>query len=694
MKQLQQSVLFIKKNKDKIFFILIISAFYLLFFKNIFNAKFNFWTSDAAYKMFPTRVYIYEKISQFDFPFWTDRIFLGYPLYLDIEQGILNPINILSIFIFGPVWSLKILHIFTYLFGSYCIYKLSKIFYPESNFLISALSVLSFYFSFFHLNHLIHMNIVLVSMLLPIHVYLVFLYFENPKPRYLVYQILLFAYGVLWGQPQNSLFIFFIIAYLYFYLTKDYKKTISYSIFLLLSTFFLTLYQLYPSFSVFFSSPRVGNILKYSEYSNSPTILLNNLFPYSLGYFQNFRGYEVSGAFSYVEVYTYLGIVSAAILVFYLLYGYGDKYYRLVLNSIYFYLIFTFISIYFPFRIPIYSDFRYWTRGIFLLSFLLIFPINYLFSKMQKLPKPSYKNLLFLIIFLVVSFFFESKDFINFVIENQLNYIKKIDVLVWVGILSSTIFLLFFFFKSKVSKIYLIFALLILSTFDLRYYASDLLPVRVSRYKSEANFKTDSDCQNKRCLLENTSYNGNEFLLFKSFSPYGYSQFIDKEYIDFFNKNFYQDIDRSPRAEIVRPELDVNYLSQIGFQKILLANGKSLSFPQNNFWIFRDNLKGQILSYREGEINFEVNVEKAGSYLTNLKYSKNFQLSVNGNSRELEKEGIFSKIYLESGKNNVKLKYFPTDIILGLGVGFIGLLFIFLIFNKQKFYSFFKRNNI
>ena len=105
MKQLQQSLLFVKKNKDKIFFILIISAFYLLFFKNIFNAKFNFWTSDAAYKMFPTRVYVHEKISQFDFPFWTDRIFLGYPLYLDIEQGILNPINILSIFIFGPVWS-------------------------------------------------------------------------------------------------------------------------------------------------------------------------------------------------------------------------------------------------------------------------------------------------------------------------------------------------------------------------------------------------------------------------------------------------------------------------------------------------------------------------------------------------------------------------------------------------------------
>ena len=91
---------------------------------------------------------------------------------------------------------------------------------------------------------------------------------------------------------------------------------------------------------------------------------------------------------------------------------------------------------------------------------------------------------------------------------------------------------------------------------------------------------------------------------------------------------------------------------------------------------------------------FEVYVEKAGSYLTNLKYSQNFQLSVNGNSRELEKEGIFSKIYLESGKNNVKLRYFPTDIILGLGVGFTGLLFIFLIFNKQKFYSFFKRNNI
>jgi len=353
MNHLKNAGTFVKnnllKNKEIYLFFFFTLVIYVIFYKNIFSYQFNFWNSDATIKMFPMRVFLYEKLSNFDFQFWTERVFLGYPIYLDIENGALNPVNLISIFLFGPVWSLKFLHLISFLIGSLCIYFTVKRFYPLSNVFSTLISVLAFYFSFFHINHLVHMNIVLVSMLLPIHIYLVWKLIDTEKIKYLIYQILIFSYGILWGQPQISFFIILLIGIFHFHLVGSFRKSLKYLFLVSFTTFSLTFFQLYPSFKIFLDSQRVGSNLKYSEFTNSATILLNNIFPYTLGYYQNYVGYEVSGAFSFVETYNYLGISLVVIFIFYLIFGSYDKNYRFTVLTVYFYLFFTFLSNFFPF---------------------------------------------------------------------------------------------------------------------------------------------------------------------------------------------------------------------------------------------------------------------------------------------------------------------------------------------------------
>ncbi len=682
MKKLNINVLalknFLLNNKDLLLFLVLTFLLYFLFFRNIFSHQFNFWNSDAMIKMFPVRVFLSESFSNLEYPFWTEKVFLGYPLYLDIENGALNPINLFSILLLGPVWSLKFLHLLTYLLGSLSIYFLVSRFYPKSNLLGKLVSVLGFYFTFFHVNHLIHMNIVLVSMLLPVHVYLAFRYFETSEFKFLLLQIILFSYGILWGQPQVSFFHMVTIFSFLFFLYNDFKKVFKYAFVISFVSFCLTFYQLFPSFSVFFGSQRIGSTLKYSEFTNTPTILFNNIFPYSLGYYQNFVGTQITGAYSFVESYNYLGISFLILFIFYLIYGHQDKNYRFVTFTTYFYLIFTFLNLYLPFDVPIYGSFRYWTRGIFIIPFLFLFSINFFLTLKNLRLQPKYNHLFYILAILIFTYFFESKEYLNFLIENKFVYIRKFEFVFWFGIFLASLISFFLFLKEKISTKVFVVIFLIISFVDLRYFVSDFLPVRISRYRSEQNFKTQPDCLNKRCLLENQKYNGYEFLLFQTYSPFGYSQFIDKEYTDFFDNNFFVNIEQSPRSEVVRPNLNTDLLANLGFQKILLADGNSYSFPVNDFWIMKDKNLGRFIESSEGRYEFEVNVKESKLYDLNLKYSKNFDVEINGIKEVLIKNGVFSQLNLHQGLNVIKISYFPYDIVKGFLIG-ISLLIIFYI---------------
>lgn len=682
---------FYNKNANVInifLYLIAVTLFYLFFLNNIFNPKFNFWNSDAEIKMFPSRVYIHERLSNGEFPFWTERVFLGYPLYYDIELGILNPINILSILFLGPVLSLKILHFLTYLAGCYAFYKLSFKYSDKNKFLLSLVSSISFYFTFFHINHLIHMNMVLVSMLLPLQIYVLDKFLETKYKKYVVFQILLITYGILWGQPQITIYILFVLLFFFYFQTKNIKYLLKYFFVTVFFSFLITLPQLYPSFSVFFNSERNNTeSLRYIDFSNTATVSLTNIFPYLLGYYQNFQGYEISGAVSFVEVYNYIGISITTLLIFYLLFGRKDRFYNFSLTLIYFYFIFTFLGGLVPFDIPFYSEFRYWTRGIFFIPFLTFFALRFFLNQECRKNELEIRPLIFISLFLILSFLIEDKEFINFLIQNQFVYVKKIEFVIWITILFLTSILFFLLVNKKIKKSYFAIFLGFLIVFDLKYYSSDMIPLRISRYVSEKSYITDPGCINQRCLLENSEYDGYKFLLFKTFSPFGYSQFIDGEYANYFYENIFSNLEESQRSEQVRSDLDLHYLGNIGFKKILLADKKNYTLSSPNLWVFREEMEGNFNYFKEGDFEITVSAPTSKRYLLNLKYSRNFDVYVNGQKQELVKNGIFSEIYLSEGVNRIRFVYLPYDVLYPLIFSIIAIFLCVLVVIKLKWWD-------
>lgn len=306
---------------------IIATLLYLFFFSDILKSKYFFWSSDAAVKHYPARVFLYKSIvNEHKFPFWTERVFLGYAPYDDMELGYLNPVNLISVIFLGPVWAYKFLHFLSYLIGCCGFYYLIK---KKGYSLISyTAGIATFYFSFFHINHLIHSNMVLISMLIPANIALIEYYLEKPRLRNLILQSALLAYQILWGHPQIAILIACaMICYICIVAKTSWKSK-----FILATSIFtiavgLTFHQLYPSARMYLQSKRAANDLMFSNYSLTPATSLSFIYPYMYSTWNHYYGLKISSTFTYVEFYNYSGIVALTLFVIFLLFSKRDKFY-------------------------------------------------------------------------------------------------------------------------------------------------------------------------------------------------------------------------------------------------------------------------------------------------------------------------------------------------------------------------------
>ena len=673
---------FLKKN-NLLIFLTVCFLLYLLFLPNIFNPKFFFWSSDAQYKIFPSRVYFSERISIGEFPFWTERAYLGYPIYQDMELGYLNPINLFFNFLFKTVLASKLKHFFTYLLGCYAFYLLFERY--KFNFLGKLTAVVTFYFSFFHLNHLAHQNMVQVSMLLPIHLLFVSYYCSTGKFKYILLQSAVVAYGLLWGQPQIT-FINIVVSGLFFYFEN--KNLIKTGFFILVvSTFSLafSMHQLYPTFSSFILSQRASTSLKYADFNSFPSFLLTNAFPYLFGYYQNYKGVEVSSAFSIIESYNYIGIVGLIGFLFYLLYGSGDKNFKFVLSILATYLILSFINL------PLLNYFRYWTRSVFILDLAIGFVLGYLLSSEFSFQKFKWRYFGYLFItlgaFEIISNSLYKHKLYSYFFHFNFKEFNKATILIWVLLLFSTI--LFFFLRKNFPKKILILNIFLVSIliFDLKYFSMDFIRIRISRFDSPESFKAPDACIDSRCLLLNTQISGYESLLYKSYSPLGYSQFISDDYINYYQDNFADDPRSSGKSEVLPQNLDLTKLGALGFKEVVLGGGNIITLPTNNLDLIDSKISGNYEYKQEGNFMMKLKVPQKGLYDLNIKYSPYWIVKVNNSPVTLEKNGLFSKIYLPEGNVELSAYYFPYDILYGLEIGIVIFILGMLFYTLGKKYS-------
>ena len=167
-------------SKDLLKAILIAVASYFLFFNKVLIADQVIYSGkDALDFHYQTREFLYESFSNGNIPFWTEKIHGGYPIYADLQRGLLNIPNVLSIIAFGPFLSYKILHFFTYLIGSISLYFLLKRF--GSTVLGFAAANLVYFFNFFNLFHQQHFNIIMCVYLLPTILIFTHKYIESKK---------------------------------------------------------------------------------------------------------------------------------------------------------------------------------------------------------------------------------------------------------------------------------------------------------------------------------------------------------------------------------------------------------------------------------------------------------------------------------------------------------------------------------
>lgn len=685
------------KLKSPIFIVAVISVFtYVLFFHSIFNSRNFFWGSDATIKHYPARVYLYNTIfKEHRFPFWTEKMFSGFPVYADMENAYLNPINVLSVILFGPGLSYRILHITSYLLGSLSLYVLLK--RRGFGLITFFITNLIYYFSFFNINHLIHFNIIMAIYLFPLCLLLADLFIEKPKFRYVVLQSFVISYAVLWGQLQIVLIMLMGIAlYLLFMGFKKlkFKMYLIYFILTGILVFIQTLPQLYPSYLLFVDSRRNGEI-SYTQGSLTPPMALVTIYPFLFEKWQGYRGVNISPDYSYTEIYIYLGITTVVLAFCNLLFMKKARFHLFAYALIWIFLLFGFIK-YIPLisaNTPIISLFRYWERTIFLAAIGVGFLAGDFIQNLKDASlKNLKKNLLFVLapfVYLLVLDIFNSKDtlVVATLREVHLTTIFSYPMFrLWLGLLSLTIVLvsLTFIFKRGIKYLKAILCLLVLA--DLLILSRDVISTRIQPANITKLENVSAEFDKKRIVLKSGAINGFQSAYYNFWSPFGYSQLGSVEYSDLFYSLGFGNL----RLPVIYTKV-ANYpdFAKLGIYAVVNKSDSRVYniLPANKpLDLIQNNIEGEYLIKEEGKIKIDMKVPFDQTVFSYIKYDRGWNLLIDGRQSTYTKSTTpFLNFQIRKGEHIVEFTYIPKPFIAGLKVsGSLALLFVgFFLLRKR-----------
>jgi hypothetical protein len=673
-----------------------------VFYGQFLTPSHYFWGSDAQIEYVPARTYFYDKIvNEHSFPFWTEKLYSGFPIYADLENAYLNPINDASILIFGPQLSYKILHVLEYLIGSLSLFFLMK--RKGIGLLGFAAANAIFYFNTFSIDHQIHFNIIMAFYLIPTAFLLADLFIEKRRLSYLFLESLVVANAVLWGHMQSAIIVFMgIFAYMAVFSFKKMKlKTfIFYFAVLILLIGVETFPQILPSYNFFSASSREAD-LNYLKGSLTPQMAIFSFVPYLLGNNVHFMGKKIDKGFTYTEIYTYLGISSVLLSGLALLLLKKSRDIILAYIFIWIFLIFSFMDYnkMFPPSTPLITLFRDWERTVALSSFGVALLVGIF---VEKIKEVSVKNLR-------TGFFFVASPLAYLWLLNKANennsLIKRVAKLttfehirayqyfpVLSGIVLSLLVILIAFFVVKkmapniFTKILLPMKIILVGIvfFDLIYFSKDVLAFRlqdISKYKITP---IPAELANKRTVLGSVKVTGMESLYYNTWSPFGYSQFKEDAYEKYFNRLGLGDIKISSDKV---PKENFQPLKDAGIVAIARAEGINF-LNDNKLDVLKNNLDGDYVKKSEGKIIMHINNPADTVVSTYLKYDPNWRVKVDGQQTQITKNGIFFDFPLSQGSHLVEIYYYPKPffvaVIFSLISGIIIGLLLYILRKKIR----------
>ena len=680
----------IRQQKNFLFALILSFLTYLFFFGPFLTPNYFFWSADQAtdvrIRHLPARTYLYDKIvKEHSFPFWTEKMYSGFPIYADMENAYLNPANVASILLFGPKLSYKVLHLLEYLVGSLSLYFLLK--RKGIGLLGFTVANVIFYFNTFFINHQIHFGMIMALYLFPTALLMADLFLEKRQLRYIVFTSLVIANAVLWGHIQSvAMLLLGLTAFMVVFTYKKIRPSIFLFFFLALFALIVieTLPQMLPTYELLKTSSRDGGT-DYLKGSLSPKMAIFAFVPYLLGESNNFFGRDISPDFRYNEIYFYSGI-SAFILAFLALLVLKKS--RMVILAfvfIWIFLLFGFMESnqLFPAGTPLITYLREWERTAILLVFGIAILAGIFVEKIEKIALRNLKSGILFVIWPLI--------YLGVLIEmDRGKTAKKLDIyasyhyiqtypffpmLRAITLSLAGIFLVLFVVKKIAphifSKILWPIKILIIAIvfFDLLYFSRDVLSFRLQNVINYPVGVVPQELAGKRAILGQLDIRGMESLYYANWSPYGTGQLKEGDYVDYYGR---LGIDlRGATSSNTEIPLDLHNLKDAGITAVTQLDGKTVFLAENKLDLLKNNLAGQYVEKKEGRIIMQIENPTAGNISTYLKYSPYWRVEVDGEKTTTTKASIFLDFFLPQGEHLVKLTYYPEPFFRGIFLSLI-----------------------
>lgn len=276
-----------KEWKYLLFILLVLIVFFhkTLLFGEIFFTG-DFLRSDTLHQNLPFKYTLFQSLKNGQLPFWTDKIFNGYPLLAEGQIGVFYPFNFVLYLLFPFVFAYNFSQFFNFLCAAWGMFFLVKSFRLSS--FSSLISAIVFSLSGFFVFHITHQNIVSTACWLPLLWLLFKLFFEKKEKKYAIFSSLIIAIQIFAGSFQITFYSQVItLLFLMFYLYK--KQSLAEVILKYLGIVFLAFLfsaiQLVPSLILLFDSTRqtgIGN-LALDSLPYHPRNLITFIFPFIFG---------------------------------------------------------------------------------------------------------------------------------------------------------------------------------------------------------------------------------------------------------------------------------------------------------------------------------------------------------------------------------------------------------------------------
>lgn len=692
----------IGRHKNFLFAFILSILTYLVFFGHFLSPNNYFWSNesqitDAQARHLPARTYLYDKIvNEHTFPFWTEKMYSGFPIYADLENAYLNPANVASVLIFGPRLSYKILHVLEYLLGSLSFYFLLK--RKGIGLLGYAVANVIFYFNTFFINHQIHFNMIMALYLFPTALLLADLFLEKRRLRYIIFGSFVLANAVLWGHMQSvAIMLLGLFAYMavFSFRKMRFVTFIFFFVALGLLVTMETLPQVLPTYELLSQGSR-GDGTDYLKGSLDPRMAIFSFIPFLLGDSKNFVGRDINTDFSYNEIYFYVGISSIILSFLALLFLKKSRNVIVAFVFMWIFLLFGFMESnhLFPSGTPLITYFREWERTAFLLAFGIAFLAGIFIEKIQEV---SVKNMRTGLLFVLSPVFYililagltggkiarKLAPYLSYHYIQSYSYSPFLQAII-LDLACALLVLLVArkFYPRIFLKILLPVKIIIVAVVfsDLLFFSSDVMNFRL---KDISNYKTapiPNGFEDKRVILSDLNIMGMESLYYKNWSPFGTSQLKESAYVDYYGKLGF-DL-RGVTTSLVGVPKDFQSLRDAGIAAISQHSG--VTFLNNNeLDLIKNDLAGYYVKKKEGDVIMQINNPSDSIVSTYLKYSPNWRVTIDGQKTSTNKNGIFLDFPLKQGSHLVEIHYYPRPffqgILLSLAI-FIGVMCMYQLF--------------